>query len=144
MENRQELHDLPYTELIGLKASAINREDQLFLAGAIDRILRLRVNNFRAYLDQYDQLTPEQKEIAEPCIIYRMQLGPQNYTPESAVEPSLLAERTRTQIASRMATTAFQNTVSESVARIRARNEQEELEQDFIENFGYRPDGSEA
>ncbi len=82
----KDLSQMTFTELIGVKSSQINRDDMLLATQAVDRVLRLRVNEFRGYLDRYDQLTPEQKEMSEPCLRYRMAMGPANYIVRKCVE----------------------------------------------------------
>jgi hypothetical protein len=109
----RELQDQSFTELIGLKAQHYNESDYALIAGRIDRELRARYVEFRQYLDNYDQLNPEQKEVAKDCIRYRMALGAVNRVVQRP-ETQLEADSHRTAIASRIAETAFNQVAKQS------------------------------
>lgn len=72
MEKEKEpraFQELTFDDLLAIKMTSPE------LAHRIDYELRTRYAEFRDYCDRYDALTAEQKEIAEPCFRYRMQLG---------------------------------------------------------------------
>jgi len=85
---RRELDSVPFTDLVGLRHSQPSE-----YGGKVEQEIRARHQDARDYLDRYDQLTAEQKEIARPCIIYKMAMGAVNRVVEKPLTLSPLATK---------------------------------------------------